>query len=66
MRYMRGKYLTIKQLAAELDVHRVTVSRWISRGELRVVRIGGIVRIPESERVRLTTPHAARRGRDYV
>lgn len=36
--------LTTEEVARRLRVSRSTVSRWASDGELRVVRIGGVLR----------------------
>jgi len=39
------KLLTVPQVAAELAVHRRTVERLITDGQLRRVRIGAVSRI---------------------
>lgn len=44
--------LTTKEFAAIVRVHEVTVKRWAARGEVRCVRIGGVVRIDASEATR--------------
>jgi excisionase family DNA binding protein len=41
--------LTIKEFAAIVRVHEDTAKRWAARGEVRCVRIGGVVRIDASE-----------------
>jgi len=35
------KYLTVGQVAAELDVHPNTVRRWFDSGKLQPYRMGG-------------------------
>jgi len=40
--------LTVKQVAERLQVHPITVRRWIYSGKLRAVRTDGAVRIEES------------------
>ena len=39
--------LTVKEIAEGLKVHEQTVYRWITRGELKVQRISGLLRITE-------------------
>ena len=41
------KLLTVKDVADSLKVSRYTVYRWISKGKLKAIRIGGILRIEE-------------------
>jgi excisionase family DNA binding protein len=50
--------LTRKQAANALGVHPRTVDRWVRRGRLRAVDLGGTVRIPaaETSRVQLILP----------
>jgi excisionase family DNA binding protein len=43
------KFFTIAEVADRLDVATRTVRRWIKGGELVVHRIGGVVRIAESD-----------------
>ena len=48
--------LTVRQVAERLQVHIITVQRWLRAGKLRGVRLGGTKagwRIPESELRRL-------------
>lgn len=42
----RPELLRVEQVAAELGVHRSTVFEMLRRGELPVLRIGRLVRIP--------------------
>jgi excisionase family DNA binding protein len=37
--------LTLKAVAAHLEVHQRTIRRWIEAGDLAAVRIGSVVRI---------------------
>jgi excisionase family DNA binding protein len=43
------KFFTITEVADRLGVATRTVRRWIKAGELVVHRIGGVVRIAESD-----------------
>jgi len=43
---MEAKLLTTKEVAGIARVHPITVRRWILKGKLRSVRIGGVRRIP--------------------
>jgi excisionase family DNA binding protein len=46
------RMLTVKQVAERLQVHVITVQRWLRAGKLRGIRLGGTKagwRIPESE-----------------
>ncbi len=43
------KFLTVAEVAAELQTHVATVYRWVNSGELPGVRIGRSVRIPAAE-----------------
>ena len=45
---MAETLLTVEQAAARLQLHTVTVRRHIERGQLRAIRKGRAVRIPES------------------
>lgn len=38
---------TIQEVADLMKVHRTTVSRWISKKQIEVIRIGGTARIPK-------------------
>lgn len=38
-------WLTPQQVAAELQVHRRTVGRWIDCGDLPALRVGSVVRV---------------------
>ena len=50
-------FLSIKEFAAELGVHHMTIRRCIARGRINAIRVGGInksiYRIPKSELQRL-------------
>jgi len=41
--------LTVKEVAEKMKVTKVTVYRWIKNKQIKVIRIGGTIRIPESE-----------------
>lgn len=41
--------LTVAEVASRLGVHSKTVYLWVRRGELKSVRFGAVVRVPESE-----------------
>ena len=43
------KYYAIKAVAEALDVSPRTVRRWISKGDLVVHRVNGVVRIGEDD-----------------
>ena len=43
---MSDKYLTAKQLAAQLQVNRTTLHRWEKKGLIESVKIGGVKRFP--------------------
>lgn len=43
---MTKDLLSVKEVAARLDVHEQSVRRWIRAGRLRAVRVGGLVRVP--------------------
>ena len=53
--------LTVQEFASVMRVDPRTVRRWQAAGDLRLVRVGGVVRIATSEIDRLTT---ARRSED--
>ena len=42
-------FLTIDEIAQRLKVSTKTVRRWIDRGELRVYRLGGQIRVSEED-----------------
>lgn len=44
-----------KKLASFLGVHRNTVYRWIYEGRVKAIRVGGGVKIPQSEIYKITT-----------
>ncbi len=45
---MAEEFITVKEFAAIVRVHRNTVLNQIARGSLKAVRIGGVWRIPQS------------------
>jgi predicted adenylyl cyclase CyaB len=50
---MNDKYLSIKEAAVKLEVHWQTVRNYIKAGDIKAVKIGRTVRIPQSEFQRL-------------
>jgi len=50
-------YNTVLELADKLNKHPQTIRRWISKGRLKAVKIGGGVFIPESEIQSMTKPY---------
>jgi excisionase family DNA binding protein len=49
---------TVPEVARELRVSRETVYRAVRRGELEVVRFGGVIRVPAATLDRLKQPKA--------
>ena len=49
----------VQELARAIRLHPITVYRLIADGEIRAVRIGHAIRIPDSEFRRLTGDEAA-------
>lgn len=45
---MEDSLFSVKQAAIILKVHHLTIRRYIKDGQLKAVRIGGNVRIPQS------------------
>lgn len=45
---MAEMFLTVAQTAERLQLHPITVRRQIARGEIRAIRKGRAVRVPES------------------
>jgi excisionase family DNA binding protein len=43
------RFLTINEVAAQLQVAPRTVHRWVQRGVLIVHRVGGVVRIADGD-----------------
>ena len=41
--------LTVQQVADMFHVTRKTVYQWINAGRIRVIRIGGVLRVEQSE-----------------
>lgn len=58
---MQDKLLTLSAAARRLGVSRWTLRRWLFRGELRAVRVGGRLRVPLLEVRRLARSDALRR-----
>ena len=50
-------YNTVLELADKLNKHPQTIRRWISKGRLKAVKIGGGVFIPESEIQSMAKPY---------
>ena len=49
-----GDYLvTVKQAAEIFPVTKRTIFRWIESGQIKAIKIGGTVRIPDEEIERL-------------
>jgi excisionase family DNA binding protein len=46
---MNNALLTLTDAAATLSLGKTTLRKLIEAGEIRVVRIGGLVRVPRSE-----------------
>ena len=46
---MNEKFLTLTEARAALQVSRATLWRWTEENGLKVVRIGGVTRIRESD-----------------
>jgi excisionase family DNA binding protein len=57
--------LRVKEVAAILGVHEYSVRRWLSKGALPFVKVGGRTRIRRSDLERFIRPGkpAAERGR---
>ena len=47
------QYLTPKEVGEKLKVSEITVIKWLNKGVLRGIKVGGVWRIPESEYRRL-------------
>lgn len=41
--------LTVKEMAKELRVHTNTVYKMIANGDVAVIRVGNVIRIPKEE-----------------
>lgn len=55
---------TIREAAVILKIHRATAYRLVQRGELPVVRIGSVLRVPARELQRLLERGAVEPGAD--
>jgi len=60
---MNEKFLRLKQLAEMLGVSRSTIWRWHTERGLRVVTVGGVVRVRESDLNAFMEQHA-KQGRE--
>ena len=49
MNVLEDRFLTPQQFADRLSISRWTVYAWISEGRIKSVKIGRLVRVPESE-----------------
>ncbi len=56
---MTASLWTVQEFASVMRVDTRTVRRWQSAGEVRVVRVGGVVRVPSTEVDRLTSSERA-------
>jgi len=58
MSEVESEFLTVRQVAARLQVTERTVHRWLAAGEIRQAPLPGrTLRIPASELVRLAGGH---------
>ncbi|MDA2924121.1 helix-turn-helix domain-containing protein [Acidobacteria bacterium AH-259-L09] len=53
MNTFQETYLTPQQFAKRLSISRWTVYAWLSEGRIESVKIGRLVRIPETELQRI-------------
>ena len=63
MEVSREKFLSPAQFAEWLSISRWTVYAWLSEGRIRSVKIGRLVRIPESEMERIIHEGSSSRAR---
>ncbi len=49
MNVLEDRFLTPKQFADRLSISRWTVYAWLQEGRLKKIKLGRLVRIPESE-----------------
>jgi excisionase family DNA binding protein len=56
------KLLTVKEVANRLRVHEVTVRRYISKGTVPAVKVGGSVRVRESDIDEIVLPTRGGKG----
>ena len=52
---MQNELLTIDEFAAALQVTRSCVRRWVGERKITTVKVGRLVRIPESELARIVS-----------
>jgi excisionase family DNA binding protein len=54
---MDNKLYTLKEVSEILQVHYMTVRRWIKSGDIKAIRLPGVgIRISRSELDRIITP----------
>jgi excisionase family DNA binding protein len=46
---MNERFLTLSDVRAMFNVSRSTVWRWVTEGRLRVIKVGNVTRIRESD-----------------
>lgn len=49
MNVLEDRFLTPKQFADRFSISRWTVYTWLQEGRLKKIKLGRLVRIPESE-----------------
>ena len=57
-------YYTIKQVAAQLNVSRQTIYRWMTACGLEYVQVGGRRRITQTALERFAAPHKDKESAD--
>lgn len=55
-----AKLLTANQAAGELQIHVITLYRWIKAGKLPAKRVGSRLRIEESDLQKLISPNISK------
>lgn len=56
----RVDWLTAKDIAIQMNVHEMTVRRWIWRGRLKAVQVGGLVRVRPADLQAFMRTHPGR------